>query len=147
MFSCKCNFCAFFKGKKIKIYSLRIKNEGSGHRVSPEVYLHNEIEKQPPKVFFKKGLLKNLSKLTGKHLRRSLFFNRVTSGTPFQARNQEYFRAWEVSWNMFTSISVSGTFSQNQGTFLQNQGTFLLIQKRAGETSVRVFSCRFAACF
>ena len=33
---------------------------------------------QPPKVFYKKGVLKNFSKFTWKHLCRSLFFNKVT---------------------------------------------------------------------
>ena len=32
--------------------------------------------KQPPEVFYKKGVLKNFTKLTGKHLRQSLFFNK-----------------------------------------------------------------------
>ena len=33
-------------------------------------------------VFFKKGALKNFSKFTGKHLCRSLFFNKVAGLTP-----------------------------------------------------------------
>ena len=35
------------------------------------------LEKQPPQLFYKKGVLKNLAKFTGKHLRQSLFFNKV----------------------------------------------------------------------
>ena len=35
-----------------------------------------------PDVFFKKGVLKNFTKLTGKHLCQSLFFNKVTGLTP-----------------------------------------------------------------
>ena len=31
-----------------------------------------------PEVFCKKGVLRNLTKLTGKHLCQSLFFNKVT---------------------------------------------------------------------
>ena len=30
-----------------------------------------------PEVFFKKGVLRNFAKFTGKHLRQSLFFNKV----------------------------------------------------------------------
>ena len=32
-------------------------------------------QKQPPKVFCKKDVLKNFAKFTGKHLCQSLFFN------------------------------------------------------------------------
>ena len=35
------------------------------------------IQKQPPVVFLKKGVLKNFPKLTGKHQCQSLFFNRT----------------------------------------------------------------------
>ena len=33
--------------------------------------------KQPPEVFYKKGVLKNGTKFTGKHLCQSLFFNNI----------------------------------------------------------------------
>ena len=33
-----------------------------------------------PEVFCKKGVLKNFSKFTGKHLRMSFFFNKVAGG-------------------------------------------------------------------
>ena len=35
------------------------------------------IQRQPPEVFCKKGVLKNFTKFTGKHLCQSLFFNKV----------------------------------------------------------------------
>ena len=35
------------------------------------------VPKQPPEVFYKKGILKNFSKFIGKHLFQSLFFNKV----------------------------------------------------------------------
>ena len=35
-----------------------------------------------PEVFRKKGILKNLTKSTGKHLCQSLFFNKVTGLRP-----------------------------------------------------------------
>ena len=34
-------------------------------------------QKLPTELFYKKDVLKNFSKFTGKHLRRSLFFNKV----------------------------------------------------------------------
>ena len=36
-------------------------------------------QKQPPKVFYEKGVLRHFAKLTGKHLCQSLFFNKVAS--------------------------------------------------------------------
>ena len=35
------------------------------------------MQKQPPEVFYEKVVLKNFAKFTGKHLRQSLFFNKV----------------------------------------------------------------------
>ena len=34
-------------------------------------------QKHPPEVFYKKDVLKNFTKFTGKHLYRGLFFNKV----------------------------------------------------------------------
>ena len=34
-------------------------------------------QKQPPEVFYKKGVLGNFTKFTGKHLCQGLFFNKV----------------------------------------------------------------------
>ena len=38
---------------------------------------HCHCEKHLPEMFYKKGVLKNLTKFTGKHLCQSLFFNKV----------------------------------------------------------------------
>ena len=35
------------------------------------------FQKQPPEVFYKKGVLRNFTKFTGKHLCQRLFFNEV----------------------------------------------------------------------
>ena len=40
------------------------------------------IQKQPLEVFYTKGALKNSAKFTGKHLRQSLFFNKVAGLRP-----------------------------------------------------------------
>ena len=40
------------------------------------------IQKQPLEVFYRKGALKNSAKFTGKHLRQSLFFNKVAGLRP-----------------------------------------------------------------
>ena len=47
----------------------------SSHRVSIVTCLRSS-QKQPPEVFYKKGVIKNIAKLTGKHLCRSLFIKR-----------------------------------------------------------------------
>ena len=39
-------------------------------------------QKQPPGVFNKKVVLKNFTKFSGKHLYRSLFFNKVAGFRP-----------------------------------------------------------------
>ena len=40
------------------------------------------MQKQPPEVFYKKGVPKNFAKFTGKHLCCSLFFNKVAGLKP-----------------------------------------------------------------
>ena len=40
------------------------------------------FQKQPPEVLYKKGVLRNFSKFTGKHLCQSLFFNKVAGFKP-----------------------------------------------------------------
>ena len=39
---------------------------------------NNVYWEQPPDAFYKKGVLKNFAKLTGKHLFQGLFLNKVT---------------------------------------------------------------------
>ena len=39
--------------------------------------VYDSNQKQSPEVFYKKGVLKNFAKFTGKHLCQSLFFNKV----------------------------------------------------------------------
>ena len=39
-------------------------------------------KKQPPEVFYKKGVLRNFPKFTGKHLCQSLFFDKVAGLRP-----------------------------------------------------------------
>ena len=39
-------------------------------------------QKQPPEVFFEKGVLRNFAKFTGKNLCKSLFFNKFAGLRP-----------------------------------------------------------------
>ena len=43
--------------------------------------ISDPIQKQPPEVFCKKGVLRNFAKFTGKHLCQSFFFNKVAGLT------------------------------------------------------------------
>ena len=49
-----------------------VKKERTQASVDKEI-----LQKQPPDVFCKKGVLRNFAKFTGKHLCQSLFFNKV----------------------------------------------------------------------
>ena len=55
----------------------------ANHVISNEVkkvqfqLLPTLIQMQPPEMFYKKGVLKNFAKFTGKHLCQSLLFNEV----------------------------------------------------------------------
>ena len=51
------------------------------HNKTSFIDLHKDtlkVRSTRPEVFCKKGVLKNFAKFTGKHLCRSLFFNKVT---------------------------------------------------------------------
>ena len=45
-----------------------------------KICIGTDGQKQPPGVFYKKGVLRNFVKFTGKHLCQSLFFNKADSG-------------------------------------------------------------------
>ena len=46
------------------------------------VKIQNDFRSSHPEVFCKKDVLKNFAKFTGKHLRQSLFFNKVAGLRP-----------------------------------------------------------------
>ena len=48
-----------------------------------QYYFITQLKRIRPKVFCKKGVLRNLGKLTGKHLCQSLFFKKVTGLATF----------------------------------------------------------------
>ena len=50
----------------------------SSTQIACDVMCVQYVQKQPPEVFFKKGVLKNFANFTGKHLCWSLFSNNVT---------------------------------------------------------------------
>ena len=63
-------------------------------------------QKQPPEVFYKKGVLKNIAKFTGKHLCQSLFLIRLQAFMKKEALAQVFSCG-------FCKISKRTPFSQN----------------------------------
>ena len=47
-----------------------------------------------PEVFCKKGVLRNFTKFTGKHLRQSLFFNKVAHLRPATLLKRRLWQSW-----------------------------------------------------
>ena len=45
------------------------------------------LQKQPPEVFWKKGVLSNFGKITGKHLYQNLFLNKVAGFSLWEERH------------------------------------------------------------
>ena len=68
----------FILQKSTSYFSSLTSHTGMNHDYNfPDIYGSNH-QKQPSKVFYKKGILKNyFSKFTGKRLCQSLFFNKV----------------------------------------------------------------------
>ena len=66
-----------------------------------------QFEKQPPEVFYKKSVLRNFTKFTGKHQSRSLFFNKVAGlRTHFFAEHLPMTSSaiWSISASIFSII-------------------------------------------
>ena len=66
-----------------------------------------EGQKQPPEVFYKKGVLVNFAKFTGKHLRQSLFL--IKEETLAQAFSCEF---CEIYKNSFFTEHLWATASE-----------------------------------
>ena len=83
------------------------------------VVLRNKvfIEKQPPDVFYEKGILKNSSKFAGKHLCQSLFFNKVARLSPATLLKKRF-------WHMSFPVNLRN-FKEH--LFLQNTSGRILL--------------------
>ena len=69
-----------------------------------------------PEVFYKKGVLKNFAKFTGKHLYQSLFFNKVAGATCNVIKKETLAQVFscefcEISKNTFLTEHVWATAS------------------------------------
>ena len=98
-------------------------------------------KEQPPEVFYKKVVLKNFAKLTGKHLCLSLFFNKdvglrpatlIKKDTPAQMFSCEYY---EVFKNTFFTEHLWTTASK----FFGNQRRFSFLYSRSMVGSYKIF--------
>ena len=88
-------FCAliltdFFSLKRIIILVLNFQQLS---RQNFKVF--GKVQKQPPDVLYDIGVLKIFAKLTGKHLRQSLFFNKIAGLRPATLLKKRF-------WHMFS---------------------------------------------
>ena len=65
-------------------------------------------QQQPQKVFFKKGVLRNFAKLTGKRLCQSLFFDKVVGPATLLKK-----RLWQRCFPVIFAKFLKTPFSQN----------------------------------
>ena len=66
-----------------------------------------KIQKQPLKVFYKKDVLKDFAKFTGKYLSQSLFFNKVRLGPVNLLKNFASFLRIHLPEHLQTTASVN----------------------------------------
>ena len=57
-----------------------------------------QIQKQPPDVSYTKAVLKNSANVSGNHLCRSLFFNKVADLKPTQMFSREVFKIFKITF-------------------------------------------------
>ena len=69
----------------------------------------NSLQKQPPEVFWKKGVPRNFAKFIGKHLSQSLFLNKVAGLSATLLRKRLWQRCFPVNFAKFLGRS----FPQN----------------------------------
>ena len=69
----------------------------------------NSLQKQPPEVFWKKGVPRNFAKFIGKHLSQSLFLNKVAGLSATLLRKRLWQRCFPVNFAKFLRRS----FPQN----------------------------------
>ena len=67
---------------------------------------HDVFRSSRPEVFCKKGALRNFAKFTGKHLRQSLFFNKIEDLNPATSSKKSlWHRCFPVNFAKFLRTS------------------------------------------
>ena len=67
------------------------------------------LQKQPPEMFYKKSVLRNFAKFTGKHVCQSIFFNKVSGLRPLETillRKRLCHRCFVVNFAKFLRTPV-----------------------------------------
>ena len=85
MSKCSLGKCIILRSKfSIFNYNIFFFWKRSSHwwHVSVTEKMQCKVQKQPPKVFYKKGVLRNFAKFTGKQLCQSFFLNKVAGLRP-----------------------------------------------------------------
>ena len=78
------------------------------------------LQRQPPKVVYKKGVLKNFPKFTGKQLCQGVFFNEVAGLTKKDSLAQVFScKFCEISKNTFFIEHLQMTASAVKKVFLR----------------------------
>ena len=94
MSKCSLGKCIILRSKfSIFNYNIFFFWKRSSHwwHVSVTEKMQCKVQKQPPKVFYKKGVLRNFAKFTWKQLCQSFFFNKVAGLRPATLLKK---RAW-----------------------------------------------------
>ena len=82
---------------------------------------HNLFTEQPLEVFCKKGVLKNFTKFTGKHLFQSLFFNKLAGVACNFIKKRLWHRCFFVSFEKFLRTPI--LYNSSASLFLKERGT------------------------
>ena len=94
------------------------------------------MKKQPPEVFYKKGVVRNFTKFIGKHLCLSLFFNKVAGLRPATFIKKETmaqvfsYEFCEISKNTFFHRTPLVAASMTSKTFF-NYLFFIILHKNS----------------
>ena len=100
--------------------------------------LQKQLQKQPPEVLLKKGVLKTFAKFTGKHLCQTLFFNNVAGlRSATLLKNRLWHRCFPVSFGKI----LKHLFSQNTscGCFCSYSQIFF---KKAALKNFAIFTAK-----
>ena len=88
---------------------------------------NDEGQKQPLEVFYRKGVLKNFAKFTGKHLFRSLFFDKFAGLKPTQVCSWEF---GEIFKNIFFfTVHLRMTLSAKNDQYFDKNAANIATQK------------------
>ena len=95
------------------------------------VNLFGLLEATTGGVFCKKGILRNFAKFTGKHLRQSLFFNKVAGGASWETTSGRLFlyHIQDLSYNHIETIQLICNVIQLINSYIS--GILLLIRLKS----------------